>query len=166
MEEQYKIPPLPSSGAPPANPPAPPDEAEPEPSALPDPLSTQDADALLSTLGTDDRYNDNVSPLDVQYLDLTHKFQSVLRKTQVWKAPSHPSKESDVISSLQEALVDLRVWAYDLSDNDDAFFECLRQLSSQAHELNTRLLQVFGSIRIFLTSIGEAIDNHGEATLG
>jgi len=51
-----------------------------------------------------------------------------------------------VISSLQTTLVDLRVWAYDLSDKSASLLEYFRSLSNHSRELKTRLQQIFSDI--------------------
>ena len=56
-------------------------------------------------------------------------------------APNTPLEKSDAISSLQTTLVDLRVWAYNLSDTSALLLEYLRDLLTYNHRWKTRLQQ-------------------------
>ena len=145
MEEHHnRVPPIPFSKLPLA---ATPSRAESVKSKLlPDP---PDPDlARISTISESTR--NDVGPLDIAYLDLVFKFQLLLKKTRYWAALSPQSKKSIVFSSLQTALVDLRVWAYDLSDGADDFLENLRNLASRNDDLNARLQRILGNTVTFL----------------
>ena len=129
---------------------------------MPRPLNSRGSPNLdnhLHRSATSDSARDNVGPLDIQFLDLETKFQSLLKKTRDWAALDTPSKKSDIFASLQTALVDLRVWAYDLSEDTDSIFECLRNLSSGTY---ASLQQTLGKIEGLLTSIEGEADNHEE----
>lgn len=153
MEEQYRVPPISFSKLPLATAPW---------QAEVDSRSSPDLDSLLRRSATSDSTHDDVSRLDVQYLDLVFKFQSLLKKGRDWAALGAPSTKSDVFSSLQTALVDLRVWAYDLSDDTDSFLECLRNLSSRTYDLNASLQRILKNISNLVASIEDEVDNNEE----
>lgn len=163
MEEEYKVPPIPPSQVPPT---IAPDQAAAEPNELRDPLKFQGTSELDSPLHppsqSDDTCDDH-DHLDIQYVELISKFKSLLKESREWPAPDTPSAKSDAISSLQTTLVDLRVWAYDLSDASASFLEYLRNLSSHDHALKTRLQRIFDDIGYFLTLIEDEANVYGKA---
>lgn len=156
VEEQYKVPSIPSSQVPPT---IAPDQAAAEPTELHDSLKFRGMSELDSPLhppSQSDNTRDEPDHLDIQYIDLIVKLQSLLKKSRKWLAPNTPLEKSDAISSLQTTLVDLQVWAYDLSDTSALFLEYLRHLSSHNHTLKTMLQRIFDDIGCFLTWIDEA----------
>lgn len=162
MDEHYKVPPISFSKLPLATAPS---QAESVTSEPPDPLNPRDhpdLDSLLQRSTTSESTRDDVCPLDIQYLDLIFKFQLLVKKTGNGAALGPQSTKSDVFSSLQTALVDLRVWAYDLSGDDDSFFESLRSLASRNYDLNARLQRILGNISHLLASIDGEADNSEE----
>ena len=90
--------------------------------------------------------------LDIQYIDLITRLQSLLRESTEWSALK-AEKECEAVSLLQTILVDLRVWAYDLSDENASLLEYFGSLSKHSNELKTHLQRIFSDIDRLLTSI-------------
>lgn len=124
---------------------------------------TSGLESLLHLPNTSDNTGNDLGPLDIQYVDIIFKFQSILRKSRDWGALHILPEGSDVVSSLQTTLVDLRVWAYDLSDPKVSLLEYLRNLPSQSHKLKTSLQGIFSDIGHLLRLIEDETYGYEEA---
>ena len=109
--------------------------------------------------------HDDSGHLDVQYLELVSNFQSVVEKLRDRMRFDVPSPNPNIFSSLQTALVDLKVWAQDLSDDGDSVLSSLRDLSERPRAM---LQQVKRGIRQSLEFIESEVERMGgnESRLG
>ena len=104
---------------------------------------------------SNNRPHDSV-PLDVQYIDLLTRLRSLLTESN-WSPPAEASQQSEIIISLQDTLVDLQVWGYDLSGEHASLFEHLGNLSGHNDKFTTHLRHIFSGIdRLLLSIEGEA----------
>ena len=109
------------------------------------PRDTSEPSSHFHESRTSDKAPDDPVSLDIQYVSVTLKLKSLLKKSGEWP-DLRDGKKSEVMSSLRITLIDLEVWAYDLSDKDASILEYLRSLSSHSHELKTALQQNFLAI--------------------
>ena len=162
MGKAYKVPPIPFSQAPPT---IAPDQAVAHQIEPLDPLKsrgTSELDSPLHPPSQSENTRDGPA-LDIQCVNLILVLQSLLERSREWPAPNTASKKSDAISSLQTTLVDLRVWAYDLSNSDASLLGYLRNLSSHSYALKTRLRQMFDDIGHVLALIEDETGVYEEA---
>lgn len=101
---------------------------------------------------------DDSRHLDVQYLELVSTFQSLMEKLRnsAYLDASLPKRPA--FSLLQTALVDLRVWAYDLSSDDNSLPSSLRNILGGSSDLKAMVQQIMGNISQNLRSIEEEAD--------
>lgn len=128
-----------------------PNPAVTEPTELRQPLQTGDVFEPGKTVyprKSDGAVGDFFS-FNMSYIDVIHKWKGLLKKSEKW-----PALEKDqVISSLQNTLVDLQIWAYDLANESDSFLEFMERLPRRDQELKARLQQIFSDIDCLLGSI-------------
>ena len=101
---------------------------------------------------------DESKHLDAQYLELVSEFHLLLERIRHSVYIKSSPIESNMFSLLQSALVDLRVWAYDLSSDIDSVLLVLRNLSSGSSELKRKLQQIMRNIGHSLELIKEEAD--------
>jgi hypothetical protein len=156
MEENLKAPPILSS-----NDSLP---AAPSPSSISSesPISHNDSPPK-NQISEHDGVHDNDGTLDAQYVGVLARLQQLIKETrdlrnQNAEGQPIPLKENKIYYSLETCLVDLRVWANDLSDDDDSFLKSLESLASHNQALNARLQRILCDIQRLLTSIDEKMN--------
>jgi hypothetical protein len=101
--------------------------------------------------------------LDVQYFDVLAKLEQLVKKARMlWNDNTQdqhiPWKENEIHAILETFLIDLRVWAKDISEDDDSLRESLEWITSRNVALNASLQQILRDIRGLLTSADEKLD--------